>query len=119
MEEIRPLIFDPTQYTEDATVTKSEVIRDFLDNFIQNNKATVTKSQVIQDFLGKIIQNNKDCHLWQIQGIVDSPLGEIQLDELFGCIWVEQHQSSDDSYYGRVWYPLPCGTKWVQVFFNM
>jgi hypothetical protein len=97
-EEIRPLIFDPEHYVEDAIVEES---------------------QIIQQFINKIVLANRDAHVWQIQGIVDTPSGERQPDLFFNDIWVEQYQSGDDSYYGRIWYPLPCGTKWVQTWYNM
>lgn len=97
-EEIRPAIFDPAQYVEDAVLQES---------------------QIIQQFINNLLLSNKGSHIWQIQGIVDTPGGDIQPDLFFDTIWVEQHQSDDDSYYGNVWYPLPCGTKWVKIWYNM
>lgn len=77
------------------------------------------ESQAIQQFIQKMISVNNDSCVWQIQGIVDTPGGDRQPDLFFDDIWVEQHQSGDDSYYGNIWYPLPCGTKWVQTWYSM
>lgn len=97
-DEITPEIFDSDQYVEDAVLKES---------------------QTIQQFLNKILLSNKDSSIWQIQGIVDTPGGDRQSDLFFDNIWVKQYQSGDDSYYGNVWYPLPCGTKWIQIWYNM
>ena len=77
----------------------------------------VASSDLLADFLVQLVAHNSDNSLWSIQGVVEKPEGEPQPDLQFGTIHVEQHQSGDDSFYGYIWYPLPCG-KWLQTWFS-
>jgi hypothetical protein len=77
----------------------------------------VASTTLLADFLRQLIAHNSDTSLWGLQGIVDTPEGEAQPDLQFGEVYVEQHQSGDNSFYGYIWYPLPCGN-WLQTYFS-